>query len=234
MAEKILTFNGKTISGPNGGGGMVVLKTPPFYGDGVTIGGRTYPTVIIGNQEWLAENLDFAWDGLPVPTSTARTKNTPQAMYYNYDESTYGWDGYKCGLLYNWYAVKYLEDNKSTLIPGWHVPTKSEYESLKTAIESGGSTNTAGTKLKAKDNTAASNWPSGWNGTDDYGFNVLPAGRYDDFWETIGIYAQIWAASEMDDKYAHLVFFNKNWTTMDFADNYKIQQSSVRLVRDAT
>ena len=233
MADKILTFNGKMISGPSGIG-MAVLKEPdPAHQ--VVIGGKTYRTVNMPDGKvWLAENLDFAWDGLPVPTSTAYTKNTPQAMYYNYDESTYGWDGYKCGLLYNWYAVKYLEDNKSTLIPGWHVPTKSEYESLKTAIESGGSTNTAGTKLKAKDNTAASNWPSGWNGTDDYGFNVLPAGRYDDLWETIGIYAQIWAASEMDDKYAHLVFFNKNWTTMDFADMYKIEQSSVRLVRDAT
>lgn len=233
MADKILTFNGKTISGPSGTG-MVMIKEPdPAHQ--VVIGGKTYRTVNMPDGKvWLAENLDFAWDGLPVPTSTAYTKNTPQAMYYNYDESTYGWDGYKCGLLYNWYAVKYLEDNKSTLIPGWHVPTKSEYESLKTAIESGGSTNTAGTKLKAKDNTAASNWPSGWNGTDDYGFNVLPAGRYDDLWETIGIYAQIWSASEMDDRHAHLVFFNKNRTTMDFADIYKIQQSSVRLVKNAT
>lgn len=84
---------------------------------------------------WMAENLDFAWSGLTVGGSG--TSSNPKANYYDNDEVTYGWNGRKCGLLYNWYAAKHLEDNKSTLIPGWHVPTKAEWDALATAAEAG-------------------------------------------------------------------------------------------------
>ena len=230
MADKILTFNGKTISGPSGGGGIVVLKEPaPAHQ--VVIGGKTYRTVQMPDgNEWLAENLDFAWDGLPVPTSGASSSTDPQAMYYNYDESTYGWNGYKCGLLYNWYAVNYLEEHKNTLIPGWHVATDAEWAALATAV---GGTSTAGTKLKALDNSAGSNWPSSWNGTDDYGFSALPAGTYDGSFDNVGSYASFWTATEYDSSRAYRRYFVTG-AAMNSYYYIKARQFSVRLVRDAT
>ena len=145
----------------------------------VTIGGRDYPFVKIGNQLWLAENLDykFQYSGSTLPLNPNSNPYSAAAWYYNRNEATYGIDGtYKCGLLYNWYAAKYLNDNKDTLLPeGWHVPSESEWWTLFSSI--GGRENSA-PKLKALDSSVTSNWPSGWNGTNDYGFNALPTGYY--------------------------------------------------------
>jgi uncharacterized protein (TIGR02145 family) len=159
-----------------------------IFVEGVKIGGRKYPYVQIGNQLWLAENLDYKFDGCGIGGS--ETPSTPHAWYYNNDEATYGIDGtYKCGLLYNWYAVDYLEQNKATLLPtGWHVATKDEWDTL---IAFAGGTSLAGTKLKATNNSITSNWPANWNGTDDYGLKILPAGYLNMTFRSIGEWSMI-------------------------------------------
>lgn len=200
-------------------------------GQTVNIGGRYYRIVEMPDGKvWLAENLDFAWNGLSVPTGGAGTSTTPQAMYYLYDESTYGWDGYKCGLLYNWYAVKYLEDNKSILIPGWHVPSHDEWGALAEAI---GGTSTAGRKLKALDNSAGSNWPSSWDGTDEYEFSVLPAGYYNNSFLGINSYEYYWTATEYNSSNAITRIFTTS-AGMSSNDWSKKNQYSIRLVKDVT
>ncbi len=123
------------------------------------IGGRTYKVVRIGNLYWMAENLDFNFSGLVLGHS-GTSETEPRGNYYDNNSSSYG-------ILYNWPAVKYLEDNKASLIPGWHVATSAEWDALVTAV---GGTATAGTKLKS-----TTDWLSG-AGTDDYGFSALPAG----------------------------------------------------------
>ena len=133
----------------------------------VTIGGREYKVVQIGNQLWMAENLDWKWDGLPIGVND-RSSDEQRASYYNNDEVTYGVNGNKYGLLYNLPAINYLESNKNTMLPnGWHVPTISDFNTLFTSIGSNG-----GTKLKS-----TTGWTSG-NGTDDYGFSAFPTGYY--------------------------------------------------------
>jgi uncharacterized protein (TIGR02145 family) len=136
----------------------------------VKIGGRRYPYVKIGNQLWISENLDYKWNGLDIGTSSS---SFIRASYINNDEATYGIEGtYKCGIMYSWYAVNYLNTNRATLLPeGWHVPSQSEWDALISTVGSN-----PGTRLKALNNSVTSNWPSGWNGTDDYGFNALPGG----------------------------------------------------------
>lgn len=195
-------------------------------GDTVTIGGRAYKTVTIGNQIWLAENLDYKWTGLDI-TSTLQT--TQAASYYDNDEATYGIDGtYKCGLLYNWYAAKYLDDNKATLLPnGWHVPTLAEYDILATTVGEN-----PGTKLKALNGSITTGFPSSWNGTDEYGFSMLPGGQwleiYIDFGGT-GVYGTI---DSFDT--------NRNYKYVTAGASLKQGYSdkkygiSLRLVKDAT
>ncbi len=151
-------------------------------GGAVIIGGRTYKTVIMPDgHEWLAENLDYKFDvdGSPITLNIQGTiPNYPAAWYYNRNEASYGIDGtYKCGLMYNGHAAGYLETNKENLLPsGWHIPTRTEWSALASAIGS----MTAGTKLKSIDNSIISGFPNGWNGSDDYEFNALPAGLQQD------------------------------------------------------
>lgn len=190
----------------------------------VVIGGKTYPCALMpdGNV-WLTVNLDYAWSGLSVPTSGASASSNPQAMYYNYDESTYGWNGYKCGLLYNRYAVDYLEQNKATLCPGWHVPTYTEWDAFLTAA--GGATGEDGTKLKALDEACSNSFPMDWNGTDDYGFGVLPAGYFYNSFKDVGRSSGFWSSSRYGYVFNAGAYVSKN-------DTRETTQFPVRLVMD--
>lgn len=196
------------------------------------IGGRTYRTVNIGGVEWLAENLDYKFSGCSI--GSAGQVTTPAACYYNDDEASYGIDGtYKSGLLYNWYAVKYLDDNRSTLCPGWHVPTRTEWNALITAV--GGSSN-AGTKLKSLDGQVSSNFPSGWGGTDDYGFGALPTGAYYPGFYDFPDVTDYWTSEPYDNtlEYAYLFVITKTNADVHEEPVRSWRGSSLRLVKDAT
>ena len=132
--------------------------------EALVIGNRIYPTVKIGNQTWMAENLDYKFPGLTLGYS----ETDPAARYYNDSETTYGETGNKYGLLYNLVAMTYLEANKSTLIPGWHVPSASEWDTLVAAVGTD-----AGTHMKS-----TTGWNGSGNGDNTSGFNAYPTGRY--------------------------------------------------------
>ena len=138
---------------------------------GAVIGGRWYRTVTIGGKEWLAENLDYKFDGLTIGLEK-NTDEYPAANYYNQNEERYGYKGKKCGLLYNWTAVKYMDDHKDTFFPGWHVPTTDEYDELINAVSDPG-INNAGIKLRAK-----TGWPDKITCEDAFGFSVLVCGYW--------------------------------------------------------
>ena len=122
--------------------------------DSVVIDGKSYKTVKIGTQLWMAENLNSRFDLL-----LGTNKNVPSCSYYGDDESTYG----KYGLLYNGYALYILTLYKAEYFPDWHVPTISEINQLLTFTGS---------------SSAALKSATEWNGTDNYGFNALPSGYY--------------------------------------------------------
>lgn len=204
-----------------------IYNTPSVYNQGQgggndykVIGGRSYKTAIIGGVEWLAENLDFKFCNI----GGAYT-STPNACYYDDDESTYGIDGLrKCGLLYNWYAVKLLNDNKEIFCPGWHVPTNDEWSALAAAV---GGSSTAGTKLKAKN----INWASSWGGTDNYKFGILPAGLYGPGgFSGVGTYAGFWTITDSGSG-AYNRHFNTS-SEMGEALSAKEYSISLRLVRN--
>ena len=198
--------------------GTVTFYTPASN----NIGGRVYNTVIIGGKEWMAENLDFKFSGLSVGQS-GTSSSEPRANYYQNNESTYGADGNKYGLLYNWIAVKYLEDNKSLLIPGWHVPTTAVWDALATAD---GGTSTAGTKLKS-----TSGWYDGGNGTDDYGFSGFPAGFYNGSFSVLGTGSVFWMPTKYNNNNAYTRHLGTG-TDLLSGDRSISNQYSVRLVKD--
>lgn len=200
----------------------------------VRIGGRLYRTITMDNQEWLAENLDykFEYNGEPLPVNGSGTPSTPAAWYYARNEESYGIDGtYKCGLLYNGYAVDYLEANKATLLPsGWHVPSKSEWETMQEHI---GGSSVGGTKLKAIPGSLDGNWPSeSWGGTDDYEFTAYPGGEMwgGDFHD-IGVAAQFWTTTVKTGSYVWGYMLLETSPAVGEIASQKTFANSIRLVK---
>ena len=206
-----LKANGKILVKPEGGGDFVV------------IGGRAYPTTKIGNQIWLAENLDYKFAGCGIGGSTSH-QSTPHAWYYGNDEATYGVSGYKCGLLYNIAAVNYIEQNKSLLLPeGWHIPSAEEWNTL---ISNVGGSAIGSPKLRSVSVPYA---PS-WNGTDDYGFSASPTGSIyssDHNFHDISVWANYWTNSIT---YIADMSMNKTLGVTYFNVDAPI---AIRLVKDA-
>lgn len=196
--------------------GQVTFYTPASN----NIGGRVYNTVVIGGKEWMAENLDFKFSGLAIGQESSSSE--PRANYYQNNEATYGVNGNKYGLLYNWIAVKYLEDHKSELIPGWHVPTKAEYIDLFNAV---GGTSVAGIKLKS-----TTGWSSG-NGDGSYGFAAFPAGyRMNNFYN-LGVEGHFWATDANSSSGGSEFYFNTG-ASITWNSFNKSYCESVRLVKD--
>jgi uncharacterized protein (TIGR02145 family) len=115
---------------------------------------KTYKTVDIGSQTWMAENLNY---------------NANDSYCYNDDPNNCA----DYGRLYNWAAA--MESCPS----GWHLPSRAEWEQL---IDYIGGKEAVETKLKANSslwryNTDANSDTDRYNiGTDNYGFSALPGG----------------------------------------------------------
>lgn len=211
-----------------------VVRGADFSGEGLgqvtlidpgtaDIGGRSYRTVSINGVIWTAENLDFKASGINIGPSGM--PGTPAAWYYENNENAYGVNGNKYGLLYNWHAVKYLDDNRDVLMPGWHVPTNTEFNALANAV---GGLSGAGTKLKS-----STGWNSG-NGTDDFGFSAFPAGsRQNGSFEYLGTISKFWSISEYSSDVALTYYFTDTSAKMSSGSSYKTDYAfSVRLVKD--
>lgn len=204
------------------------LGSVTFADSIVTIGGRDYRTVTIGNASWLAENLDYKFqvDGSQIPIGVSGSPSTPSAWYYGNDEATYGVDGNKYGLLYNWYAAKYLEDNKSTLLPeGWRVPSSTDWDTLANAV---GGASTAGTILKS------TTWSSG-AGTDDYGFTALPAGAYFGSFQGLGSFINYWTSTDSSSgslQAAYNYYLSLDPSLQSGSTSRKTEGHYIRLVKD--
>jgi uncharacterized protein (TIGR02145 family) len=134
-------------------------------GDFVEIGGRKYPVVKIGNQLWMSENLDYAWNGLSIGPSGQPSSKA--AWYLDNDETTNGYNGRKLGLMYNDYAIDDLITNHSSEFNGFHVPSPTEYTEL---FNKFGGSNSCAPSLKSLDK----DWFSNWNGTDTSGMSIMP------------------------------------------------------------
>ncbi len=207
---------------------------------------KVYKTVKIGNQVWMAENLNYADS---VKTPSLKGKNW---CYANKAENCA-----VTGRLYTWAAaidsVKLATDAdnpqncgyvKTCTLPakvqgicpdGWHLPTKTEWETLVTAV---GGWSTAGKILKYQ-----TGWISNGNDTDGVGFSALPAGRMDGNGYSCydGDYAGFWSATEYDGGFAYgleLLYYSDGGVPSSdeiaqlAGDNYKGYGFSVRCLKD--
>ena len=184
----------------------------------VTIGGKTYRTVVMPDgKEWMAENLDFLPSDGSISLNPQDTPSTAAAWYYNRDEATYGWEGKKYGLLYNWYAAK------SLTIAGWHLPSTTEWDALATAC---GGASTCGTGLKS-----TTDWNSG-NGTDNWRFTAFPSGYYYGSFYNLGSCSFFWTSIENNSNDAYSRYLDTS-TSLNSSYDSKTCGLSIRLVKDS-
>jgi uncharacterized protein (TIGR02145 family) len=182
--------------------------------DNVTIAGlvdidrNAYSTVVIGTQNWMAENLKVTkyrnGDNITNITTNADWNSNTSGAYgvYDNDETTY-LNTY--GRLYNWYAV---DNSTGVLCPeGWHVPTTDEYDDLATYL---GGVSVAGGKMKETGDTY---WQSESSGTtNSSGFTARGSGRRgysNGNYASIEDYTYYWSSNFTGSNgYYHLLTYN--------------------------
>ncbi|MEX2485435.1 MAG: fibrobacter succinogenes major paralogous domain-containing protein [Brumimicrobium sp.] len=132
--------------------------------------GNTFKTVKIGDQLWMAENLnvDKFRNGDPIPEASsdedwqkACEEGNSAWCYYDNDPD----NGKRYGKLYNWHAVN---DPRGLAPKGWHIPTDEEWLELTDHL---GGENIAGHKMKND-----KDWREKMDGSNSSGFTALPGG----------------------------------------------------------
>lgn len=158
--------------------------------------GHVYRTVKIGNQVWMAENLNFETKNSHCLRDTTTTCDE-LGRYYDWMTAmdvagVYSPNGKDCG------------DNKRCLPTypvrgicpeGFHLPDSTEWNIL---IAEAGGKSVASTKLKSKEGWYKSSDDKDYvAGSDDYGFSAAPGGgRNDANFDREGHEAFFWSASE--------------------------------------
>lgn len=144
--------------------------------------GQNYKTIKIGNQEWMAENLNYS------------TGNS-----WCYDNSSSNCNKY--GRLYDW------ETAKKACPSGWHLPSESEFETLLSNV--GGEGEDAYKALKDGGNSGFSALFAGWRyhdgdfgkvGSDSGWWSSSGSDKYDAWYLFMDSYYQDAAKSDIGTK----------------------------------
>ncbi len=198
--------------------------------------GQTYKTVSIGEQTWMAENLNYRYLG---PTADE-------------DSSSFCYDGVpancaKYGRLYLWSAAMdsagIIKGNtangcgygsecalsgiiRGVCPQGWHLPSYIEWDELFTAV---GGSDVADTKLKS-----VSGWKDDGNGDDVYSFSALSVGlRYiNGIFTNEGYHAHFWSSTELLSDYAYDMFLASRLDNASLLNYKKVAGLSVRCLKD--
>ena len=173
--------------------------------------GQTYRTVKIGEQTWMAQNLNYQTDS--------------SWCYENSIDSCS-----KYGRLYNWMT------SKAVCPKGWMLPSREDWKNL---VTTAGGWETAGKRLKSKsgwndycgDDDEPQPCVSG-NGTNDFGFSALSGGDRGsdgDFYGA-GYGGNWWTATEYSSDYAYYRLMDYGYDNAVEDKYYKSDGYSVRCV----
>jgi uncharacterized protein (TIGR02145 family) len=204
-----------------------------IYGSMTDQEGNVYKTIVIGTQEWMAENLSTSvyrnGDVIATGLSTSQWNNTVQGAwaYFQNDASK------NCpfGKLYNWYACV---DARELCPTGWHVPTDADWTVLSDYL---GGEAIAGGKMKTlgMSDSATGLWSAPNTGaTNSCGFSGIPGGYrllqgpYSNL-EFIGYY---WSSSDFVTLSAYYRYIIYDDVDLTRATGGKGNGFSVRCVRD--
>ena len=199
----------------------------PHCGMVTDIDNNTYETVMVGAQCWMKENLkvsryrsgDLIITGLG-NTQWSKASSGSYAVYENDPDN-----GAEYGYLYNWRAVS---DSRGLCPDGWHIPSKSEWETL---VDYLGGEEIAGGKMKEARHV---HWEYPNTGADNSsGFAALPGGlrMTDGGYHLMGYTAGFWSGTEYDIYNAYIFELNHDQVRIR-ASLGKTVGFSVRCLKD--
>lgn len=167
--------------------------------------GQVYPTVHVDGVRWMAKNMNYY---------------LPNSGYYQNDSVSYS-DPY--GRYYNWATA-----TTSVCPAGWHLPSLTEYNDLKSYISpsAGGNMKATGTSYWDAPNTGATNTSL---------FNAVGAGWSNstfDNWAVFNEETYIWTATEDDAFSAYAAELTSTSASLSFPSWNKNKGYSVRCVED--
>ena len=206
------------------------------YGSMTDQEGNRYKTIVIGSQEWMAENLSTSiyrnGDAIQTGLSNAEWTNTVITQigswaYWNDDVS----NACPYGKLYNWYACV---DARKLCPVGWHVPTDAEWTVLTNYL---GGEATAGGIMKATGTieTATGLWyaPNA-EATNSTGFSGIPGGfrNNNGGYGYIGYLLHWWSSSEVGNDFAFSRYLGYSGGNALRVNSNKQVGFSVRCLRD--
>lgn len=195
-------IKGNTTEGPIWSFTTIDLEFAEFTDDR---DGQTYNIVEVGNQWWMAENLNFVTDD----------------GSYCYEDNPIRCEMY--GRLYTWDAAAIACPD------GWHLPSKEEFEQMVSHL---GGADIAGGKLKDFETNFWKDPNKG--GSNLSGFTALPAGRRysSGLYTGLTLYAQFYSSTEYNDQEAYNLTLGYDYE-MSFIYNYRKNYAiSVRCIRD--
>ena len=164
--------------------------------------GKVYGIARIGNQVWMAENLNYEITEKLCHGGTAICNCCLDDKKRNCD---------KYGRTYAW------NEAMKACPTGWHLPAKWEWDKL---VETAGGELEAGKALKS-----TSGWRFRGNGEDTYGFSALPSdGR--------GQWAVFWTSSEINSDVAQSVAIGHDFDGMGEGESDKNFLFSIRCIKD--
>jgi uncharacterized protein (TIGR02145 family) len=174
--------------------------------------GKTYQTVLIGNQCWMAENLNVGEriDG------NENQQNNDEIEKYCYDNNVGNCSQF--GGLYQWDELMKYDTNRyiQGICPqGWHLPTIDEWNTL---IDSVGGSEVAGTNLK----TGGSS-----------GFNALLAGQRTTggLFDGLSNETSFWSTDRQEDPFSYLVYLSQGSPAISLLPGERNAAYSVRCVK---
>jgi uncharacterized protein (TIGR02145 family) len=173
--------------------------------------GQSYDIVQIGPQTWMAENLNYETEGSACPEGDNRNCS-------------------KYGRLYTWKAAQ------KACPKGWHLPDRADFEQL--IVNVGGTDLASGMAGAGEKLKSTSGWFKKGNGSDEFGFNALPAGyrlggneSAPGKFDGIGGYAHLWSASETADGLAYYLLLDFSTKAAKLNAFGKDEARSVRCVK---
>ncbi|MCQ2097094.1 MAG: hypothetical protein MJY87_04015 [Fibrobacter sp.] len=197
--------------------------------------GKTYNTIVIGNQVWLAEDLDYDYN-----KGTAKNYKLNSSRMYKWSAAmdsagVFSTKSKGCGDGKTCTAGSSSSSTVQGVCPsGWHLPNRNDWNTLFSAV---GGTSSAGEMLRSTScwNSSVGSVTICYHGKDYYGFHAEPVGYYDnDKNDFYGMQKNVgyWTSEESTSNAAYYTRLNTRSDVSISTDSKSLYSYPVRCVKD--